>query len=113
VVIATFTEMPALLQSARTLKRRGLQQVSFTNQNRAGDGGFWSFVAKETNINGNENSGAEIFDDTMRRLAFVNAVSEALSWYISTRQFQTTFQRSENSWRASAPRYTRSREPGA
>jgi hypothetical protein len=47
-----------------------------------------SFVAKETNINGNENSDAEIFDDTMRRLAFVNGVSEALSWYISTRQFQ-------------------------
>lgn len=48
---------------------------------------LWSLVAKE--INGSGESGAEIFDDTMRRMAFVNGISEALSWYVSTRQFQT------------------------
>jgi hypothetical protein len=48
---------------------------------------LWSLIAKE--INGRVRSDAEIFDDTMRRVAFVNGVSEALSWYVSTRQFQT------------------------
>ncbi len=54
---------------------------------------LWSLVAKE--ISGSEQSDAEIFDDTMRRVAFVNGVSEALSWHVSTRQFQTNIPRSE------------------
>jgi hypothetical protein len=33
-------------------------------------------------------SGAEIFDDAMKRLEFVNGVSGALSWYVSNRRFQ-------------------------
>ena len=49
---------------------------------------LWSFIAKVTDINANKNSGAEIFDDTMKRLEFVNGVSEALNWYVSDRRFQ-------------------------
>jgi hypothetical protein len=49
---------------------------------------LWSFIAKGTDINANESSGAEIFDDTMKRLEFVNGVSEALNWYVSDRRFQ-------------------------
>ena len=48
----------------------------------------WSPWAKATDISANENSGAEIFDDTMKRLEFVNGVSEALNWYVSDRRFQ-------------------------
>jgi hypothetical protein len=33
-------------------------------------------------------SGAEIFDDAMKRLEVVNGVSGALSWYVSNRRFQ-------------------------
>jgi hypothetical protein len=49
---------------------------------------LWSFIAKVTDINANKNSGAEIFDAAMKRLEFVNGVSEALSWYVSNRRFQ-------------------------
>jgi hypothetical protein len=49
---------------------------------------LWSFIAKETDSDANESSGAGIFDDAMKRLEFKNGVSEALNWYVSDRQFQ-------------------------
>jgi hypothetical protein len=49
---------------------------------------FWSFIEKGPDINVNESSGAETFDDAMRRLEFVNGVSEALNWYVSDHRFQ-------------------------
>src|SRR5260221_10106403 len=90
VVIATLTEMPALLQSARTLKHRGPRQVSFPGSKSSEKRrmNFGHSLRKATDISANENSGAEIFDDTMKRLEFVNGVSEALNWYVSDRRFQ-------------------------
>jgi hypothetical protein len=49
---------------------------------------LWSFIAKVPDISANENSGAEVFDDAMRRLEFANGVSEVLNWYVSDRRFQ-------------------------
>jgi hypothetical protein len=88
VVIATFIEKRALLlgedfeapaPAAGVLPRIKIERET--------EDQLWSLVAKE--INGRVRSAAEIFDDIMRRVAFVNGVSEALSWYVSTRQFQT------------------------
>jgi hypothetical protein len=49
---------------------------------------LWSFIANGNDINADESSDTEIFDDVTKQAEFESGVSEALNWYVSDCQFQ-------------------------
>jgi hypothetical protein len=49
---------------------------------------LWSFVGNRTDINADESSEADIFNDATKRAEFESGVIDAMRWYVSDCQFQ-------------------------